>query len=110
MRKLLMGLFGVAVLAAAVKAAQVNPTSNVLGDTAKSASTLVYRNASGEVDAATLLANETIITAHIKSSSVITAHMYLDLPSVSVVCIKTNKTLGTCSSNIIVGTGACTCS
>lgn len=107
--KALIALLVVSLSVGLGLAAQVNPTSNVLGDTAKTASTLVYRNSSGEVDAALMLANETIITAHIKTSSVITSHTYLDLVSTRALCVKTNKVMGQCSS-AVQADGTCTCS
>ena len=108
MRKTVISLFVLGVVAAGLHAATVNPTSNVLGDTAGSADTLVLRNASGDVDANTLLANESIITAHIKTSSVITAHTHLDLPSAAALCVKTNKKIGYCST-AVEADGECTC-
>lgn len=107
MRKL-YALIAAISLAGSVYAAQVNPTSNVLGDTAATANTLVYRNASGTFDAASLT-DETVVTNKIATSSILTYSMYLDLPTAGILCVTTTKRLGTCQSGPI-NSVTCSCS
>lgn len=115
-------LLAVAVLATGVLgyAAQVNPTSNVLGDTAGTAGTLVLRDSNGVVDAANLIQDATIATAKLASDSVATAKIartavttdkfWLDLPTSKIACISSSKKLGTCTTmpTGVADTG-CTC-
>ena len=53
-RSIIAGLLWPLFLCAPVEAAQVNPMSNVLGDTEATANTLVYRDSSGQFSAASI--------------------------------------------------------
>ena len=105
MKKLLIG--ALMLLSGSAWATQVNPTSNVLADTASTAETIVLRDTNGVFDAASLQ-DGTVITAKLAESSVITAKLYLDLGASKVACITTNKVLGVCSGSI-GATGGCNC-
>ena len=96
-----------ALLAAStlVYAAQVNPTSNVLADTAATANTIVLRDSNGSLTPA----DSDITTAKIAAQAVITAKILLDLPSQSILCVTTKKTLGTCTT-VSASAAVCNCS
>lgn len=58
MKNLLMGVtLAVSLMGSVALAATVNPTSNVLGDTAATGSTLILRNTSGTIDAGSIDTN-----------------------------------------------------
>lgn len=110
MKKLTLAVLGVVVsthLASIVLAGTVNPTSNVLADTAATADTIVLRDSSGNIDGAQLSAGS-VVTAKLATSSVTTAKTYLDLKNDGVVCVTSTKRLGQCSSDVVTG-GTCTC-
>lgn len=103
MNKLIIG--AVLLFAGTAYATQVNPTSNVLGDTDATAGTLVLRDSSGEFSGAQLSAG-TVVTAKLASSSVTTAKMWLELPSGQVLCVTTSKRIGSCTQ-VVPTTGVC---
>lgn len=105
MKKMIAGLAVLSVFCSLAVAATVKPTSNVLGDTAATASTLVYRDTDGVFDAASLQ-DGTVVTAKLATNSVTTAKMLLDLSVGQVACITTKKQLGYCS-NLTAGTAVC---
>src|SRR3990167_2044066 len=98
MKKYMLAVAALLVTVAAY-AAQVNPTSNVLGDTAATGGTLVLRDTNGVFDAASLQ-DGTVITAKLGAGSVVTAKMLLDQPASKVLCVTTAKIIGTCSGSI----------
>ena len=104
--KKLIGCLAVALIAGTVYvfAGTVDPKSNTLGDTDAVANTLVYRDANGVFDAASL-EDGTVVTAKLATASVTTAKMWLNLPSGYVPCITTAKRLGYCST--LATTGVC---
>lgn len=112
MRKLVLAVLALGI-AGALYAAQVNPTSNVLGDTAGTAGTLVLRDSNGVVDADNLIQDATIATAKYENASITTQKLnFLDIAALTsgkVVCIPpgNNRKLGVCSNSPISGT--CTC-
>ncbi len=106
MKKYLLAVAALGV-AGVVMAAQVLPTSNVLGDTAATASTLVYRDTNGVFDAASLQ-DGTVVTAKLAQSSVTTAKTFLDLTADKLLCVTSTKRIGQCST-AAVGSGTCTC-
>lgn len=85
-------------------AVQGNPQSNVLYDTSATANTLVMRDSNG----ATTLGTANVVTANIASEAVTTVKMYLDQPTSQILCVTTQKKIGTCS-NAGQSTGACNC-
>ena len=93
-------------LGAVAHSEQVNPTSNVLGDTAKTPGTLVLRSSSNGEFSAESLSEESITTQKIASGAVVTRKLYLDQPSSRIPCITTAKTLGNCSY-LVAATGVC---
>src|SRR3990167_6269624 len=107
MKKYMLAVAALLVTVAAY-AAQVNPTSNVLGDTAATGGTLVLRDANGVFDAASL-EDATIITAKLNTSSVTTIKTYLDLAPDKILCVTSTKRIGQCTSDV-VGAGTCICS
>lgn len=120
----LFGLFilGITLAPFLAMAAQVNPMSNVLGDTAATANTLVYRDTNGVFDAASIQ-DATILTAKIANGSVTTPKINIDsittdkipfinegsVTSGKIVCIPPGNTmrLGVCSTTS--SQGLCTC-
>jgi hypothetical protein len=96
-------------LAGSAMATTVNPTSNVLGDTAGTASTLVLRDTNGVVDASNLIQSATILTAHLNSSAVTTPKLFFaNLTAGRAVCVLTNGSLGMCK-NTTQSDGSCSC-
>ena len=103
MNKALFGILAL-LIAGSAWAVKVNPTSNVLGDTENSAGTLVLRDSNGVFDADSLL-DASIVTAKLGTNSVISAKLYLDMPSSTVACITTAKIIGYCTD--IGASGVC---
>lgn len=97
-----LGLWTVIAIQMDVKAGQVNPTSNVLADTAATANTIVLRDGNGELAAAV------VTTAAIAPATITTIKLNLDQPISGVACITTAKLLGTCSGSVV--SGKCNCS
>lgn len=95
------------LVAGSAWAVKVNPMSNILCDTAATASTCVLRNGSGTFSAASLT-DATVVTAKLGIASVTTVKMYLDLESLQIACVTSAKHLGYCSGAIDSG-GGCTC-
>lgn len=110
MKRLALSLIAALAVCTAAYAAKVNPTSNVLGDTEGAAGTLVLRDSNGEVAADAILANESILTEHIKTNSVLTRHTYLnELTTGRFLCVKTSKMIGHCASAPVAGQTTCDC-
>lgn len=110
MKKLLAVVAVLAVFAGVVYAGTVNPTSNVLGDTDATANTLVYRDANGVFDAASL-EDGTVVTAKIATNAVTTQKLLLLTSagvSTRILCVTTAKTIGICAN--AGANGSCNCS
>ena len=109
MKKVLM--FAAAMgLAAYVSAGTVNPTSNVLADTAGTANAIVLRDSAGGIDGQQLT-NLSISGSRLASSAVSTTQLMIDFSNNKIVCVTTMKQLGFCSGAISsTANGYCSCS
>lgn len=108
MKKVLLAVAVLGLVASLVTAGTVNPTSNVLADTAATADTIVLRDSSGGIDGQQLT-NLSISKARIASSAVSTTQLFIDLPQMRIACINTTKQLGFCNGSVNAG-GLCNCS
>ncbi len=107
---MIKALLAVVLMTGSAFAAQVNPTSNVLGDTAGTAGTLVLRDTNGVVDAANLVQDGTILTAKLAANVVTTPKLLLtDQTQGAAACVTTKKSIGFCTGTVSAS-GTCPCS
>lgn len=90
-------------------AATVNPTSNVLGDTAATAGTLVLRGASGQITYAAGDINTAAIAANVVDTSKVNFKSIGSVTSDAIVCVMGGnlQQFGVCTGN--VSGNKCTC-
>ena len=106
---ILVGL--VLIIGAGAHAETVLPTSNVLGDSANTASTLVYRDSNGDVNVT--VQDNAIATAKLAAEAVTTAKIVFrttsNLTSGKIICVPGGnlRRLGTCANSPIAGTCEC---